>query len=114
MLEIFGGNTIGMNSEALRQRTKLFALMAIKLMRSLPRNMESAILAKQLVRSTTSLAANYRATRRARSRAEFISKLSIVVEEIDETVLWLELIKDSGIHSSNELNEQLAEAKELL
>jgi four helix bundle protein len=71
-------------------------------------------LTRQLFRSAASVAVNYRATGRARSRLEFIAKLSIVVEEADETVFWLELIKDSGISTGPDLDAITKEAKELL
>jgi four helix bundle protein len=73
-----------MDAEILKQRTKQFAIRNIKLFKALPNNDESKIIGKQLLRSATSVAANYRAVCRARSDAEFHSKLSIVVEEIDE------------------------------
>ncbi len=79
-------------SEQLKGRTKRFALLVIQMFRSLPRTAEAQILGKQVLRSATSVAANYRASRRARSRAEFLSKTGTVVEEADETVFWLELI----------------------
>ena len=82
-------------SEELRQRTKAFALRIIKLSESMPKSQASYVIAKQVLRSGTSVAANYRAVCRARSRAEFISKLGVVVEEIDETLFWLELIVDA-------------------
>ena len=69
-------------------RTKRFALRILKLFRSLPKTEEARILGRQLLRSGTSIGANYRAACRARSRAEFIAKLGIVLEEADETVFW--------------------------
>jgi four helix bundle protein len=68
---------------------------------------------RQLLRSGTSVAANYRAVNRARSRAEFISKISIVVEEADESVFWLELLGESGVIRQERLEELLMEAREL-
>ena len=79
-------------SEELKKRTKQFAIRIIKLFRSLPRTEEARVIGKQMLRSGTSVAANYRAVCRARSRAEFIAKVGVVVEESDETVLWLELL----------------------
>ena len=78
--------------EELRERTKKFALRVIRLFQVLPKNTEAQILGKQLLRCGTSVAANYRATCRSRSKAEFISRLGIVAEEADESVLWLELL----------------------
>lgn len=76
--------------------------------------MEVKIIASQLLRCGTSVGANYRAVCRARSRAEFASKLGNVVEEADEVVFWLELLIDTGIISRNQLEELLAEANELV
>ena len=100
--------------EELRERTKQFALRAIKVFRALPRAVEAQVLGKQLLRSATSVAANYRAVGRARSRAEFTAKLGVVVEETDESVFWLELLGDAGILPKNRLDDLLREARELL
>jgi four helix bundle protein len=86
-----------MDEKELKARTKNFALRVIKLVQALPRNMTADVLGKQLLRSATSVAANYRAACRARSQAEFVAKMSIVVEESDESLFWLELIGDSGL-----------------
>ncbi len=75
----------------MKRRTKQFALLVIRLCRIVPRNEESRIICRQLLRSATSTAANYRAVCRARSHADFISKLGIVLEEIDESSFWLAL-----------------------
>ena len=98
----------------LAKRTKEFALAVIKLSGGLPKTSEARVLGRQIVRSGTSVAANYRAVCRARSRAEFIAKLGTVVEEADETVFWLELLTESGIVSGVGANALLREAKELL
>jgi len=100
--------------EELRDRTKRFALRIIRLFRHLPRSTEAQVLGKQLLRSGTFVGANYRASGRARSRAEFISKMSIVVEEADETVFWIECLIESGIVKPDLLRDLLAEANELL
>jgi four helix bundle protein len=97
----------------LRQRTKQFALHIIRLYRNLPGTEESRILGKQLLRSGTSVGANYRAACRARSRAEFIAKLGIVLEESDETIFWLELLVESGVGSRETLQPLIKEADEL-
>jgi four helix bundle protein len=81
----------------LRDRTKAFALRVFKMSQVLPRTREANIIMQQLLRSSTSVAANYRAAGRARSKAEFISKLGVVIEEADETVFWLEFLADTGI-----------------
>ena len=85
----------------LKQRTKRFAIRIVKLFQSLPRSPEAQTLGKQVLRSGTSIAANYRAVCRARSRAEFISKMSVVLEEADETVFWIELLVETEIIRRN-------------
>jgi four helix bundle protein len=99
--------------EQLRDRTKAFALRVIRLFRSLPGNTDTQVLGKQLLRCGTSVAANYRAVCRARSKAEFVARLGIVAEEADESVLWLELLIESGIIKSDMTVALLKEAKEL-
>ena len=100
--------------EDLRNRSKAFAYRVIKLFRSLPKTTEAQVIGKQLLRSGTSVAANYRAAARARSQAEFISRISVVVEEADETVFWLECLSDNGIVKASLLQDLLREANELL
>jgi len=102
-----------MNSIDLKLRTKQFALRIIKLADSFPNNRTGNIIARQILRSGTSVGANYRALCRARSRADFISKITIVEEEADETLFWLELIKDSALISEPKLSEIMKEASEL-
>ena len=99
--------------EPLRERTKAFALRIVKLFRALPASTDAQVLGKQLLRSGTSIAANYRAACRARSRVEFASKLGIVLEEADESVLWLELLGESGIVRPELLAHLLDEAQQL-
>ena len=99
--------------EELRDRTKAFALRVIRLFRSLPYKTDTQVLGKQLLRCGTSVAANYRAVCRARSKAEFIARLGIAAEEADEAVLWLELLIESGIVKSEMTEELLKEAREL-
>jgi len=98
----------------LQKRTKEFAIAVIRFIRTLPNSDESKILGKQLMRSATSVAANYRAVCRARSRAEFMAKPGIVVEEADETVFWLEMMTEAGAITSNDLPRLLTEANEIL
>ena len=86
-----------MNPQELRDRTKRLALDIVKAVRELPPNEVSRIIGRQVLRSATSVAANYRASTRARSRREFISKIGLVIEEMDETILWLELLRDGEI-----------------
>ena len=100
--------------EELRNRTKRFALRVIRLFQHLPRTTEAQLLGKQLLRSGTSIGANYRAAGRARSKAEFISKIGIVVEEADETVFWVECLIDSEIVKPELLTDILNEANELV
>ncbi len=100
--------------EDLQIRTKKFALKTIKLYQSLPKSEEARILGKQFLRCATSVAANYRSSLRARSTAEFIAKLGIVVEEVDESAFWMELLIDSEIVSQKQGEELLNESNELL
>jgi four helix bundle protein len=101
-----------LTSQELQDRTKKFSLQIIRFFQDLPNSIEAQILGKQLLRSATSVTANNRAACRARSKAEFIAKLSIVVEEADETLLWLEMISESKISKVN--TELVKEAKEIL
>jgi four helix bundle protein len=100
--------------EQLRDRTKQLAIRIVRLFRGLPKTDEARIMGKQLLRAGTSVAANYRAVCRARSRAEFISKIGVVVEEADETVFWLEMLVETGVLPRARMEELLAEANELL
>lgn len=100
--------------EELRNRSKQFAISIVKSFRLLPKTDEARTIGRQLLRSATSVAANYRAAGRSRSRAEFISKISTVVEEADEAVFWLEMLSDSEIVRKKEIEPLLAEANELL
>jgi four helix bundle protein len=100
--------------EQLRERTEAFAIRIVRLFRSLPKNDEARIIGKQVLRAGTSVAANYRAVCRARSRAEFVSKIGLAVEEADETIFWLELLVETGIVPRVRMEKLLAEANELL
>jgi len=102
------------NSEALKLRTKEFALRVLRLYRSLPRTAEARVLGTQLLRSGTSIGANYRAACRGRSRVEFVAKLGIVLEEADETVFWLELFQEGDIFPPEKLRGLVQEANELV
>jgi len=97
----------------LKERTKKFAIRILRLYRSLPSKEEGRVLGRQVLRSGTSIGANYRAACRARSRAEFVAKLGIVLEEADETVFWLELLVETGLVSQDRLRPLLQEANEL-
>jgi four helix bundle protein len=102
------------NPAELKDRTKQFALRILKLVSALPRTVEGRAIANQLVRSGTSVAANYRATCRARSKAEFVAKIGVVLEEADETLLWLELIAEANLLSPKRVEPLLVEANELV
>jgi four helix bundle protein len=97
----------------LKDRTKQFALRVMRLYRALPRREEARIIGRQLLRSGTSVGANYRAACRAPSKAEFVAKLGIVLEESDETVFWLELLQESSLVSAQKLAPLVQEAREL-
>ncbi|RYD81693.1 MAG: four helix bundle protein [Sphingobacteriales bacterium] len=99
--------------ENFRKRTKQFALDGIYLFRDLPNTEEARIIGKQFLRSATSIAANYRAACRARSKAEFHSKLSITIEEADESIFWLELIWEANILPKSKIENLLKEASEI-
>ena len=98
----------------LKERTKQFAIRIIRMLRALPKTDEARVISRQLLRAATSVAANYRAVCRARSTADFIAKMGLVVEEADETVFWLELLGDAGIVQKTRLEELEREANELL
>ena len=100
--------------QELRRRTKDFALRIMRMCRTIPSTRETNIINNQILRSATGVAANYRAVGLARSKAEFISKLGIVIEEADETVFWLELLSDSEIIPASKLRELMAEGNELV
>ena len=103
-----------MNADELKIRTKDFALRVIKLVSELPKTVEGRPNANQIVRSGTSVAANYRATCRTRSRTDFVAKLGIVLEEADETLLWLELIVAVKLLPPQRVEPSLREADELV
>src|SRR5256884_9177156 len=100
-------------SEELKQRAKQFGLRILILLNNLPNTIGGRAVANQLVRSVTSVGANYRAACRARSRAEFSSKLGTVAEEADENLHWLEMIRDGSFIPEKRVAPLLAEADEL-
>ena len=102
-----------MTPEELRDRTKSFALRVVKVYRSLPKTADAQVMGKQLLRSGTSVAANYRASCRGRSRIEFAARIGVVVEEADESGFWLEMLSDAGIVRANLLKQLMQESKEL-
>jgi four helix bundle protein len=103
-----------MNAEELKVGTKAFALRIMKLVDAMPRKLASQVIAGQILRSATSVGANYRAACRPQSRAEFSSKVSFILEETDETLYWLELPEESGLISPERLKGLIKEANELL
>ncbi len=103
-----------MRMAGLRDRTKQFALRVIRLYAALPESPLRQVLGKQVLRSGTSVAANFREASRARSDAEFIAKFGIVEQELDETMLWVELLVESDIVENQKLQPLRQEAEELL
>src|SRR6266704_5679811 len=103
-----------MTERELLQRTKQFALRIFKLVGALPQTIQGRAIANQLIRSGTSVAANYRAACRARSKAEFISKIGTVEEEADESALWMELIIEDKLVPETKVRSLLDEANELV
>ncbi|MEP6956425.1 MAG: four helix bundle protein [Chthoniobacterales bacterium] len=102
-----------MNRDEIKERTKQFALRVMRLIDAMPNSAKGRAIAAQLVRSGTSVAANYRAACRGRSRAEFIAKIGVVEEEADETALWLELIIADKLLTEKKVQPLLSEANEL-
>lgn len=102
------------DSEAMKRRTKNFALRVLRLCRSLPRTDEGRILGTQLLRCSTSIGANYSAACRGRAHAEFTAKLGIVLEEADEAVFWLELLQEGNVFPEEKLRDLMQEANEIL
>jgi four helix bundle protein len=100
-------------SGALKARTKSFAVAVIKIVQALPNKLDGWVLGKQVLRSATSVTANYRAACRSRSKQEFVAKIGVVSEEADETVLWLELLIEAGIVPERQVAPLLQEAHEL-
>ena len=103
-----------MNPDDLKKRTKAFGLRIIRLVESLPNSKTADVISRQLLRSGTSVGANYRAACRARSKAEFISKMGIVEEEADESIYWMEILQESEIVHLDLLKELQREGNELL
>jgi four helix bundle protein len=103
-----------MSERDLKTRTKAFALRILKLVDALPKTTAGRALASQIVRSGTSVAANYRSACRAKSTADFVAKMSIVEEEADETLFWLELLEESELVTAAKLTAIKQEANELI
>ena len=102
-----------MDAEGLRNRTKQFAHRCVKLSLALPENHPGNHIRKQLIRCATSVASNYRATCLAQSKAAFVSKLSIVLEEADESVFWMEFLAEEHLLEQHLVSPLLVEAREL-
>ncbi|MGO9274383.1 MAG: four helix bundle protein [Terriglobia bacterium] len=102
-----------MTPDELKARTKAFALRVIKLVDALPRSPSAQVIGRQLLRPATSVGANYRSACRAQSKADFVAKLSIVVEEADESLFWLELICESDMMKRDRLDRLISDAGEL-
>ena len=103
-----------MTPEDLAERTKKFAVRIVRLTSALPRNREADVIGRQVLRSGTSVGANYREARRARSKADFISKIGVCEQEADETCFWLELLADTGLMKPSRLNDLLNESQQLV
>jgi len=101
-------------AEQFRNRTKKFVVDNIKFYRSLPKTEEAKIIGRQLLRSSSSVGANYRAACRARSQAEFHSKISIVVEEADESIFWMEVLIEAHVIKHSDVITLMNEANEIL
>lgn len=100
--------------EKFKIRTKQFVIENIRLFQQLPKTEEAKIIGRQLLRSSSSVGANYRAACRARSQAEFHSKMSIVVEEADESLFWMEILMESGIYDAKVIRDLFNEGNEIL
>ncbi|MEN9840454.1 MAG: hypothetical protein RL376_254 [Verrucomicrobiota bacterium] len=104
----------GMNSTELKERTMDFAVRVLRLADALPQTVSGQTLARQVARSGTSVAANYRAALRGKSRADFVNKVTIVLEEADETDFWIELGERAGVVDANKVGPLRREAEELV
>jgi len=103
-----------MNAEELKKRTKQFGLRIIRLVESLPNTQTARVICNQLLRSGTSVGANYRAACRGRSKAEFIAKAGISIEEADESLYWMEILIEAGLVPENHLSDLMKEGDELV
>jgi four helix bundle protein len=101
-------------SAKMQTRTKAFAVQIVKFYKTLPKTDEARVLGRQVLRSGTSVAANYRAVCRAKSQADFISKMGTVIEEADETLLWFELFAEAEVCAAEKVRALKSEADELL
>jgi len=102
-----------MESNEMKKRTKSFALRIIRLVESLPKGETSDVIGRQLLRSGTSVGANYHASCRARSRADFIAKMGIVEEETDESIYWMELLVQASLVEKDRVCDLMDEANQI-
>jgi four helix bundle protein len=103
-----------MNADEMKQRTRAFALRVIRLVEALPKTKTADVVGKQLLRCGTSVGANYRASCRAKSPADFIAKMGIVEEEADETIYWMEMLIESGLIEKDRVAGLLDEANQIV
>jgi four helix bundle protein len=103
-----------MNAESFKKRTQAYALRVIHVVDSLPKTQTGRVIGNQLLRSGTSVGANYRAAARAKSRADFVSKMGTVEEECDESLYWMELLIESGMVDAGRLADLMTEGNEIL
>jgi len=103
-----------MNADEMKRRTKTFALRIIHLVESLPPSRTADVIGKQLLRCGTSVGANYRASCRAKSAADFVAKMGIVEEEADESIYWVEMLIESGLVRRSRVADLLDEADQLV
>lgn len=114
MMNYEDGKETAKNDKDLRERTKAFALRIIRMFSSLPKSTGAQVLGRQVLRSGTSVGANYREAWRARSKAEFIAKVGDCLKELDETAYWLELLVDGSIVPQDKLNPLQDECNQLI
>jgi four helix bundle protein len=103
-----------MNANEMKRRTRAFALTVIRLVEGLPNTQTARVIGNQLLRCGTSVGANYRASCRAKSQADFIAKMGIVEEEADETIYWMEPLIEAGLLQRSDLTELLDEANQIV
>ncbi|HTG17769.1 MAG TPA: four helix bundle protein [Blastocatellia bacterium] len=113
-LRIADCGLITMNPDDMKKRTKAYALAIIRFVQTLPATPTARLIGNQLLKCGTSVGANYRASCRAKSRADFIAKMGIVEEEGDESLYWMELLVDSGIVSSSAVAELCDEGDQIV
>lgn len=103
-----------MDLEELKARTREFGIRSIRLVEALPKSQSASVIGRQLLRSGTSVGANYRSACRARSRPDFISKVGIAIEEADEALYWMEVLIDAGLVAKDKLGPLMQEGNELI